>query len=141
MAWTTPKTWVTGEMVTESDLDTYQKANLDALSGHGHSNAGGDGSSTIGNLVKTTFTDATAPSAPDTGTTSIYTVSGRPFYRAAGGASTQLLIAADVHAQTHASAHQPSGADVMEVDAVAGTGSLRTLGTGSQQAAAGNHTH
>ena len=141
MAWTTPKTWVTGSMVTEADLDTYQKANLDALSGHGHSNAAGDGSSTIGNLVKTTFTDATAPAAPATDTTSIYTVSGRPFYRAAGGASTQMLIMADVHAQSHDSSHEPSGGDTMTVDAVAGTGSLRTLGSGSQQAAAGNHTH
>ena len=29
----------------------------------------------------------------------------------------------------------------MAVDAVAGTGSLRTLGAGAQQAATGNHTH
>ncbi|MCA1781912.1 MAG: hypothetical protein ABR616_19195 [Dermatophilaceae bacterium] len=39
---------------------------------------------------------------------------------------------------THASSHQPGGSDAMSVDAVAGTGSLRTLGTGSTQAAAGN---
>ncbi len=40
----------------------------------------------------------------------------------------------------HATTHQPGGTDAMAVDAVAGTGSLRTLGTGAQQAAAGNDT-
>lgn len=44
----------------------------------------------------------------------------------------------DHHAQAHHGAHEPLGADAMTVDAVAATGSLRTLGTGAQQAAAGN---
>lgn len=43
------------------------------------------------------------------------------------------------HAQTHATAHQPGGADTMAVDAAAATGSLRTLGAGAAQAAAGDH--
>src|SRR5262249_53208502 len=34
--------------------------------------------------------------------------------------------------------HQPGGSDPMAVDAAAATGSLRTLGTGAAQAAAGN---
>jgi hypothetical protein len=38
----------------------------------------------------------------------------------------------------HASSHQPGGTDAMAVDAAAATGSLRTLGTGAAQAAAGN---
>jgi len=38
----------------------------------------------------------------------------------------------------HHTAHEPSGSDPMAVDAAAGTGSLRTLGTGAAQAAAGN---
>ena len=141
MAWTAPRTYVVAEQVTEAILDVDQKANLDALSGHTHSGAAGDGSSSLANLVKATFTDASAPSAPSTGLTTIYTVSGRPFYRAAGGASTQLLILADVHAQAHDSSHEPSGADTMAVDQGAGVGSLRTLGTNSTQIAAGNHTH
>ena len=45
------------------------------------------------------------------------------------------------HAQVHATAHEPSGGDAMTVDAAAGVGSLRTLGTGSDQAAAGDHGH
>ena len=141
MAWTTPRTYSVGEQVTEAMLDTDIKANLDALGAHTHSNAAGDGASALGNLVKAAFTDASAPAAPSTGLTSIYTVSSRPFYRPNGGASTQLLILADVHAQAHDTAHEPSGADTMAVDQSSGTGSLRTLGTGSTQIAAGNHTH
>lgn len=38
----------------------------------------------------------------------------------------------------HAATHQPGGSDPMQVDAIPTTGSLRTLGTGAQQAAAGN---
>lgn len=33
MAWTTPKTWVTGELVTATDLNTHLKDNLNALRG------------------------------------------------------------------------------------------------------------
>lgn len=40
----------------------------------------------------------------------------------------------------HASRHNAGGADVMAIDAAAGTGSLRTLGSTSTTAAAGNHT-
>ena len=45
------------------------------------------------------------------------------------------------HAQAHHAAHEPSGADAMAADAAAGTASLRTLGTGATQAAAGPHGH
>ena len=38
----------------------------------------------------------------------------------------------------HATSHQPGGGDAMAVDAAAATGSLRTLGTGATQAAAGD---
>jgi hypothetical protein len=38
----------------------------------------------------------------------------------------------------HASSHEPGGADTMDVDAAAGTGSLRTIGTGALAACAGN---
>lgn len=40
----------------------------------------------------------------------------------------------------HATTHEPVGADPMAVDAVAATGSLRTLGAGAQQAMPGNAT-
>lgn len=51
------------------------------------------------------------------------------------------VSADDHHAQAHHAAHEPSGADPMAVDAAAATGSLRTIGSGAAQAAAGNHAH
>jgi hypothetical protein len=63
-----------------------------------------------------------------------------------GGALTGYSASGHHHdpayaALLHAAAHEPGGADALTVDAVAGTGSLRTLGTGATQAAAGNHGH
>jgi hypothetical protein len=142
MAWTTPRDYVTNEILTAAILNVDHRDNLNVLSTHAHSGAAGNGNSSLTSLVKETFTDASAPAAPGSGLTAIYTVSGRPHFRAgSGGSDTTLAILADVHAQTHASAHQPGGADAMAVDASAGTGSLRTLGTGSTQGALGNHGH
>lgn len=39
----------------------------------------------------------------------------------------------------HASTHEPGGSDPLKVDAIPAVGSLRTLGTGAQKAAAGIH--
>ena len=41
----------------------------------------------------------------------------------------------------HASTHNAGGTDALAIDAVAATGSLRTLGTSATSAAAGNHAH
>ena len=62
-------------------------------------------------------------------------------YRDNGVSWDTCTITAEAVPGPHAADHQPGGADAMAVDAAAGTGSLRTLGTGAQQAAAGNHTH
>lgn len=40
--------------------------------------------------------------------------------------------------KAHRASHEPGGSDALTVDAAAGVGSLRTLGTGAQQACAGN---
>lgn len=49
--------------------------------------------------------------------------------------------ATNVEFDDHSSRHESGGADAMTIDAAVGTGSLRTLGTGSSQAAAGDHGH
>jgi hypothetical protein len=41
----------------------------------------------------------------------------------------------------HHTTHEPGGSDPLAVNAPAGTGSLRSLGTGATQAAAGDHAH
>ena len=138
MVWTAPRTWVTAEIITASLFNTHIRDNSLALDQHGHDGSAGDGGTSLGALAKETFADAAAPAAPGAGKTALYAVSGRPHYRAgAAGADTDLAATTD----THATRHEPSGADVMAVDAVAGTGSLRTLGTGAQQAAVGSHGH
>ena len=53
-------------------------------------------------------------------------------------ANVQLKPIAATDLPAHATRHQPGGADALAVDAAAATGSLRTLGTGAQQAAPGN---
>ena len=141
MGWTAPLTWTVGVLVTHTLLNLHLKENLDVLSSHGHAGTGGGGSRTLGNLIKTTYADAAAPAAPAAGLTSLFAVATQPQYRPNGGAAVELADANDLHAQTHATAHDPGGADTMAVDAIVGTGSLRTLGTGAQQAAAGDHGH
>lgn len=61
---------------------------------------------------------------------------GGTVYRDTGVAWNQITSGV-----THASRHNAGGADAMAADQAAGTASLRTLGTGAAQAAAGNHSH
>lgn len=54
---------------------------------------------------------------------------------------TQAIGDARYAALAHHTRHEAGGADGMAIDAAAATGSLRTLGTGAAQAAAGTHAH
>lgn len=76
------------------------------------------------------------------------TVTGAKDFSGALTKSGQAVVTTDdtrlTNARTptaHATTHQPGGSDAMAVDAVAGTASLRTLGTGTQQAAVGSHKY
>jgi hypothetical protein len=138
MVWTAPRTWAVGDVTTAVLLNLHIRDNQLALDQHGHDGTAGDGGTSLGDLVKAILADASAPAAPGAGLTVVYSVSSRPHFRdGAAGADTTL---ADKD-ENHASNHDPGGSDTMAVDAVAGTGSLRTLGSGAQQAATGNHTH
>ena len=138
MVFTAPRTWAVGEKATAVLLNLHMRDNFLAVDQHGHGGSAGDGGTTLGALVKATLADAAAPAAPGAGKTVVSAVSSRPHFRAgAAGADTTLADKDEVHA----SSHDPGGADTMAVDAAIGTGSLRTLGSGAQQAAAGNHGH
>ena len=71
MAWTSPRTWVAGEVPTAALLNTYLRDNQTILSGHGHTGSAGDGTRALKpqtiNLVATG-----TPSAPGTGTMILY---------------------------------------------------------------------
>ena len=105
-------------MVEASDLNTHIKANEDVLSAHAHSGAAGNGSATLSGV---SLSALVVPVLADQ--------SGNP--------STAGRL------QRNGSNLVYYGAALVGLyaDGVAGTATLRTLGTGSTQAAAGNHTH
>ena len=112
MAWTAPRTWKVGEQATYTLLNTHVKGNLDALSPHAHTGAAGDGNDEITGLDLVHLDSIGAA-----GTAGHLKRNGNSLTWGAGGYV------------------------ITNVDDVAGTACLRTLGTGAQQAAAGNHTH
>jgi len=117
MAWTTPKSW-TSSMVSASDLNAQIKANSDVLSGHAHSGGAGNGSATLSG-VSLSALEVLVLAAPG------------------GSPST----AGQLRRVGNNLEYYGAALVGLYADAVAGTASLRTLGTGSTQAAAGNHTH
>lgn len=91
---------------------------------------------TLGNVTSGPASMTSPITSAAVGVISTGTAGNRPDHADLGG-----IGANDHHPQLHAAQHQPGGGDAMAVDAAAGTGSLRTLGTGGQQAAAGSHAH
>ena len=120
MAWSAPRTWVADEIVTAALLNTELRDNLLVLSTHAHTGAAGMGASTLSAVSMTSL--ATATFADQSGNPS---TNGRLQRNGAN------LLYYD----------GSSAIDLTASDQSAGTASLRTLGTGSTQAAAGNHTH
>ena len=123
MAWTAPKTWAASEVILASgtgSLNEQIRDNLTVLSTHAHTGAAGMGASTLstvtlGGLNTVTFADQ----------------SGNPSTNGRLQRNGANLLYYD----------GTSAIDLTASDQAAGTASLRTLGTGATQAAAGNHTH
>ena len=124
MAWTTPRDWtdddvaVPNGIVTAAMLNTDVRDNLLVLSTHAHTGAAGMGAASMSGLTLTALGTLTFADGDDPDAAGELQRNGNDLLWY--GASLVNLTAAD---------------------AVAGTASLRTLGTGSTQAAAGNHTH
>ena len=117
MAWTTPKSW-TSSMVSASDLNAQIKANEDVLSSHAHSGDPGDGSATLSGV---SLAALAVPVLADQ--------EGNPSTAGRLQRNGNNLV------------YYGSALVGLYADAVAGTASLRSLGSGSTQAAPGNHTH
>jgi hypothetical protein len=105
-------------MVEASDLNAHIKANLDVLSPHAHNDDPGNGSSTLSgvSLSALTVLVLAAPGGSPSTTGELRRVGNNLEY----DRGTVVGLYAD---------------------GVAGTATLRTLGSGSTQAAPGNHTH
>lgn len=121
MAWTAPRTWVTDEVVTPALFNTHIRDNELFLDTHAHGGGSGDGSSSLGDLVKETFTDAAAPAAPGASKTVIFAESGVPKYRAGAAGATKILSDED-HVHTP---QQTAISDVEEADATLGSSTFR----------------
>jgi len=118
MAWTTPKSW-TSSMVTSTILNAQIKANEDVLSAHAHSGAAGNGSATLSgvSLVALEVLVLAAPGGSPSTAGQLRRVGNNLEYY-----NGSLVVG-------------------LYADGAVGVATLRTLGTGSAQAAAGNHTH
>ena len=121
MAWTTPRDWtgIADDIVTAGMLNVDLRDNLTVLSSHSHTGSAGQGASSMSGVTLaalTTLTFADQSANPDAAGELQRNGNDLLFY----GASAVNLTAADQ---------------------AAGTASLRTLGTTSVKAAAGNHTH
>jgi len=120
MAWTAPRNWsdISNNIVTAAMLNIDVRDNLGILSSHSHTGVAGQGASSMSGLTLTALANLTFA---DTG---------------APDAAGEL--------QRHGNDLKWYGASVVNLtaaDASAGTASLRTLGTTSVKAAAGNHEH
>ena len=62
MAWTAPRTWVTGEMTTAALLNLYMRDNQTMLGSHPHTGSAGDGVNNM-KIISGTF-NSTAGKAP-----------------------------------------------------------------------------
>ena len=161
MAWTAPRTWVLGEALTASLLNTHVRDNELSLTQHQHTGAAGDGDDQLSGIDDIIFDDLAAPAAPGASKTRLYSVSGYPHYREGAAGAVKSLYTptlSDTLANRPAAGHagltyhetdtrkvdRDTGAafeTIVDADAAAATPSLRTLGTGATQAAVGTHTH
>ena len=106
-------------MVTAAILNVHIKANFDALSGHDHSGVGGDGSATLSGV---SLAALAVPVLADQ--------SGSP--------STAGRLQRNGNNLEY---YNGSAVVGLYGDAITSRASLRTLGSGAQQAAPGDHTH
>ena len=118
MAWTSPNTW-SETMVTASLLNTHVRDNCNHLSTHNHDGSAGNGGNTlsmaivIASQANATFVDGGA--VPDS--TGAFKRNGNTLYYYNGTAVVSMV-----------------GDDATYA-------SRRSIGTGANQASAGNHTH
>lgn len=96
MPWTAMTALATGSLVTETIWDNQIEGNMNFLSTHTHTGIAGDGSSSLGSLVRADFTTAVAPAAPGTGLVRLYAVTGDLLgIRVGAAGAAQVVVTRD----------------------------------------------
>ena len=114
MVWTAPRTWVNGEVPTDVLMNAQIKANLEALDQHQHGGGAGGGDSNLAGLDTVDFDDQ---------------------------AGSPAVLGKLQRNGSFLEYYATSAEQIGSADAAVGTASLRSIGTGATQVAAGNHGH
>lgn len=102
MAWTSPRTWANGLVVTATILNTEIRDNLLELSTHIHDGSAGEGDDELAGVDSITLDDITDPAAPGASKTIIYAEGGKLKQRAgASGTEEELEVVGHQHAVTN----------------------------------------
>ncbi len=113
MAWSTPRTWIVGEIVTHTVMNTHWRDQIITLDNHGHSGNPGSGASKLAGVKNLSFSNSGTPDPLE------IRMNGTSLEFREGGVTRHSLN--QVQAE--------------------GTASLRELGTDGTQISDGTHTH
>ena len=91
MAWVTPRTWVTGEVVTAALMNQLRDS-LNAISLHVHGGAAGDGDDQLVGIDSVNLYDIAAPAAPGASKTIIFANAGELHQRAGASGADQTMV-------------------------------------------------
>ena len=72
MAWTTPRTFTTGDSVDDDMLNAQIKGNLDVLGAHTHTGVAGDGNDDLAGVDSITVDSTSDPSSPASGKIAVW---------------------------------------------------------------------
>lgn len=107
MAWTEPRTWVDGDIVSPAMLNTEIRDNLLVVSQHAHDGTAGEGADDLSGVDTITLDDGTAPAAPGASKTVVWAEGGRLQKRAgASGAAEELSVTGHAHAVSEEQANE-----------------------------------
>ncbi len=98
MAWTAPRTWANGLVVTATILNTEIRDNLLVLDQHDHNGGSGEGNDFLADVDSITFEDVVSdPSTPGSGHTRIYSKSGNLWQKNDAGTAEEFSIETHTH--------------------------------------------
>ena len=97
MAWTTPQSYETGDLIDAAILNAQLKGNLDVLAPHAHTGAAGNGAAALGALNTLTEASISEPSAPDSGSIILWVDGTTLKVKNSAGAVTAISLEGHTH--------------------------------------------